>query len=173
MELVVAVFILAGLALGSGLVWAAGRRGNGEMPPDWIDAFSVERYRPMLRLLNEEELHFLGGQPGFTREMAALYRQQRKQIFRGYLRSLASDFRRLTATVRFLMLQAGADRTDLAAVLLRSQLTFAAGMLLARLRLTLYSWGIGTVNVSGLLHQFDCMRLELCARVPAEMVSAA
>ena len=54
---------------------------------------SVDRYRPMLRLLNDDDLRFLRVQPGFTPDMARSYARQRCKIFRGYLKCLETDFR--------------------------------------------------------------------------------
>ena len=177
MELTVAVSILICLALGCGLVQGVrGVTSAGAAFPetaDWIEELSVERYHPMLRLLNEDELAFLRSQPGFTPQLASQYRHQRCQIFRGYLGCLGGDFHRLVMAVQVLMLQAGADRSDLASLLVRNWLAFAGAMGLARVRLVLYRFGIGRVNAAGLLSQFDGMRLALCARVPSAMFVGA
>src|SRR5262245_18245194 len=96
---------------------------------DWIDELSVERYRPMMRLLDGADLEFLRTQPGFTPKVAAKLRAQRCQIFRGYLKCLRLDFGRICGAIRICMLQSGEDRPDLAATLLRHQLLFALGLL--------------------------------------------
>jgi len=134
---------------------------------EWIDELSVERYRPMLRLLNGEDLVFMRSEPGYTPKIAAQLRRQRCQIFRGYLRSLTSDFNRVCMAIKVLMIQSQHDRPDLAAVLLRNQTMFAAGVLLVRFRLILYQWGVAGVGVADLVKIFDTMRLELRSLVPA------
>jgi hypothetical protein len=126
-----------------------------------LSEISAERYRPMLRLLSDDDLRFLSMQPGFTGRMASELRRQRCQIFRGYLRCLQGDFRRITMALRILLLQSKYDRPDLASVLVQSELRFLKGIALARVELTLFSWGIGTVNVDGLLGLFDVMHAEL------------
>src|SRR5689334_20520157 len=80
---------------------------GGSLPvtAEWIDELSIERYRPMMRLLDSADLAFLKAQPGFTPRMATKLRIQRAQIFRGYLRCLCSDFSRVCAAIKILMLQ--------------------------------------------------------------------
>jgi hypothetical protein len=134
---------------------------------EWIDELSVERYRPMLRLLDTEDLKFMRSQPGYSPATAAQIRRQRCQIFRGYLRTLSSDFNRVCMAVKVLMIQSQHDRPDLAAVLLRNQMMFAAGMLFVRFRVSLYQWGVAGVEVASLVKIFDTMRLELRSLVPA------
>jgi hypothetical protein len=105
--------------------------------------------------------------------MASRIRKERCQIFRSYLKSLESDFQRVCCAAKILMMQADQDRPDLAALLLRSQIAFGWGMLAVQFRVTLYSYGVGTVNVRALLRQFDVMRLELGNLTPVSMASAA
>src|SRR5437868_4382049 len=100
---------------------------NVPLTADWIDELSIERYCPMMRLLDGADLEFLQSQPGCTAAHAAKLRIQRCQIFRGYLRSLSVDFRRICGAIRILMLQSNRDRPDLAA-LLRHQLLFTIGL---------------------------------------------
>src|SRR5215469_12538051 len=72
---------------------------------DWINELSAERYRPMLRLLRDDEMNFLKSQPGFTEAQAAQFRSERARVFRGYLRCLHADFGRVTMAIRVLMVQ--------------------------------------------------------------------
>jgi len=133
---------------------------------EWIDELSVERYRPMLRLLDGHDLQFLSSQPGFTSQMASHLRVQRCQVFRGYLRCLAADFSRTCAAIKLLMLHSKRDRADLAAILLRHQMLFAAGMVVVQCRLTLFELGLCSVDANSLVRIFDLMRLELRTLVP-------
>jgi hypothetical protein len=134
----------------------------------WINELSTDRYRPMMRLLDSSDIDFLRSQPGFTTQMESRLRAQRCQIFRGYLRCLQLDVKRVATALKFLMAQAERDRPDLAAALLQHQLQFATSMLTVRCRLLLYQWGIGHVDVTSLLQVFDVMRMELNSLVPAE-----
>jgi hypothetical protein len=170
MELVIGISILTFLALALALplllrkVAASG--GSLPLTTEWIDELSIERYRPMLRLLDGEDLDFLRSQPGFTPRMATKLRIQRCQIFRGYLRCLNADFGRVCAALKVMMLQSRNDRPDLATVLVRQQATFLCSMALVQFRLVLYRWGICGVDVTGLVQIFDTMRLELRTLVP-------
>lgn len=140
---------------------------------EWIDELSIERYRPMMRLLDGGDLEFLRSQPGFTPQMAAKLRGQRCQIFRGYLRCLNTDFQRVCAAIKILMLQSRQDRPDLAGLLLQHQVMFAWGMGMVQFRLFLYRWGISGVDVTSLVKNFDLMRLELRSLVPATLSMGA
>ena len=140
---------------------------------EWIDELSIERYRPMMRLLDGNDLKFLKSQPGFTHKMATNLRVQRCQIFRGYLRCLNADFQKVCAAIKILMLQSLQDRPDLAGVLIHNQVMFALGMQSVQIRLLLFRWGICGVDVTSLVKTFDLMRLELRSLVPAEMPAGA
>jgi len=135
----------------------------------WIDELSVERYRPMMRLLDGADLDFLRSQPGFTPQAAAKLRIQRCQIFRGYLRSLSTDFGRINGAIKLLMLQSRRDRPDLATILMRQQLLFASGVLAVHVRLVFYRFGLCGVDVTDLVRIFDSMRLELRKLVPSAL----
>ena len=134
---------------------------------EWIDELSIERYRPMMHLLDAGDVEFLRSQPGFTPGMAAKLRIERCQVFRGYLRCLRADFQRVCAALKLLMLYSREDRPDLANVLIHQQLMFECGMALVGFRLFLYRWGLCGVDVTDLIKIFDAMRLELRRLVPA------
>jgi hypothetical protein len=147
------------------------RLAAGKLPvtTDWLGDLSIKRYRPMLRLLAEEDLQFLDKQPGFTPQIAAKFRAQRCRIVRGYLHSMRVDFSRICTALKIVMVRSQHDRPDLASALVRSQITFTFGMAAVQLRLFLYRWGFGRVEVTSLVKVFDGMRLELRTFVPAEV----
>ncbi len=126
----------------------------------------------MLRMLDSADIEFLRSQPGFTPQMGAKLRQQRAQMFSGYLRSLESDFARVCSATKLVMLHSNQDRPDLARTLLRQQFQFATGMLNVRCQLFLYRWGLCGVEVSSILKLFDGVRLELRTVIPAMDMSA-
>ena len=132
----------------------------------WIADVSVERYRPMLRLLDNSDLKFLSSQPGFGPQVAVRLRRQRHRIFAGYLSSLHADFRQTCAALRSLMIHAREDRPDLGTLLVRKQLAFGLYMLRARWSLALYRCGIGSVDAGCLMNLFDSVCLELHELVP-------
>lgn len=178
MELSIVILSIVGcIALAGAAIFlirkAAPRPEALPVTADWIEELSVDRYRPMLRLLDEKEMRMLQEQPGFTPQMAAKLRRQRCQIFRGYLGSLSSDFSRICLALKLVMMQAGEDRADLASALVRSQLAFTCGMAMVRVRLALFRWGLATVDAAALLKVFDGMRIELRTLVPAAMPMGA
>ena len=161
------------LALGAFFLRTLLQTGNNlPLTSDWIEELSVERYRPMLRMLDSTDIEFLRSQPGFTPQMGAKLRQQRAQMFSGYLRSLESDFTRVCSATKLVMFHSNQDRPDLAKTLLRQQFQFAIGMVNVRCQLFLYRWGLCHVEVSSLLKLFDGVRLELRTMVPAMSMSA-
>lgn len=147
----------------------------GELPvtSQWIEDLSLDRYRPMLRMLDSGDIKFLRSQPGFTPSMATKLRAQRTQIFRGYLKSLEADFARVCSAIKLIMVQCKNDRSELAETLIRQQISFACLMLGVRLRLLFYSLGICGVDVTQLVKLFDSMRLELRTLVPTSSGIAA
>ena len=177
MELVIGISVVTCLALGLALplllrkVAVSGARLP--LTAEWIDELSIERYRPMIRLLDGEDLEFLRSQPGFTPKMATKLRIQRCQIFREYLSCLNADFARVSAAIKGLMLQSRNDRPDLAAALVCHQATFMWGMAMVQCRLVLYRWGLCGVDVTNLVQIFDTMRLELRTLVPAALPMGA
>jgi hypothetical protein len=177
MNLWIAITFATGLALTVALFLIVRKIAfQGERLPvtaEWIDELSIERYRPMMRLLDGGDVAFLQTQPGFTPRMATKLRQQRCQIFRGYLRCLNSDFSRVCSAIKLVMLQSKHDRPDLAAVLIRQQAMFAVGILNVHFRLLLYRWGVCGVDVAGLVNIFDKMRLELRTMVPSAVPMGA
>jgi hypothetical protein len=134
---------------------------------EWIAELSAERYRPMLKLLDSREVDFLRSQPGYTRAMGRKLRAQRCQVFRGYLRSLETDFYRTCAALKLVLVRSGHDRQDLASAIIRAQTNFAAGVFLMRMRMVLYRIGLASVDVRPLVQLFDGMQLELRALVPS------
>jgi hypothetical protein len=162
-------FVCLGLAVCLCLVLRKVAFSSGDLPvtAEWIDELSLERYRPMLRLLDGRDLEFLRAQPGFTPNVEKQLRRQRRQIFQGYLRSLSLDFRRICAAIKLMMLCSKNDRPDLAGALLHHQLVFGFAFVQVQWSLLLYAWGLGEVNVADLMRTFDSTRLELRRLVPA------
>jgi hypothetical protein len=139
----------------------------------WIDELSVDRYQPMRRLLARDDLGYLRSRPGFTARTAADFRRERCRIFQSYLECLHSDFQRVCMALKIVMVQSRYDRPDLAALLIHSQRAFVFGLMMVHGRMLLYRWGLGSVEVSGLLKLFDTARIELRSLVPAQMGMAA
>ena len=132
----------------------------------WLDDLTPERYRPMLRLLDNRDFEFLRSQPGVSGRQIASLRAQRCEIFKGYLNALHADFNRVSRALKVMIADSQADRSDLARLLLRQQAQFAASMMRVKFRLVLYGWGLSRVDVSGPLQLFQGVRLQLATLSP-------
>lgn len=144
MDNMVLVFGVAVLAL-SGLLWML-RRANaasGQRDTDRARAFQASAYRPMGRLLAEDDFAFLRLQPGYRPELEARLRTERRAIFRKYLRNLRRDFRALQAAVRDLILASPEDQSALVAELARQKLRFEFGVARVQVRLALHATHLG------------------------------
>jgi hypothetical protein len=122
---------------------------------------SPAKYRPMERLLQEDDFRFLAGQPGFTPQLGRRLRTERRRIFRGYLRNLRNDFARAAAACQLLIVHSAEDRGDLAAGLMRQKLAFGVGMLAVEGRLMLHAAGAGPVDVRGLVESLETMQSQM------------
>lgn len=169
-NLVIAASIFSALALISVLAFLISRIrfGGADLPltSEWINDISLDRYSPMVHMLDGADIELLCSQPGFTPGMAKKLRTQRTKAFRGYLRSLETDFGRICSAIKLVMLHSKHDRPELAEALIRQQVKFAYAMLSVRWYLFLYSLGICGVEVSRLVKIFDGMRFELRLMVP-------
>jgi hypothetical protein len=136
-------------------------------PIEWALELSADRYRPMFRLLADDDFRFLRSQPGGKRSLINGLRRQRTRIFQGYLRCLERDFQVAFRALFFLMLHAPADRRDIARALIVSRFKFSASVFLVRCRLFLYRWNVGQQPIANLVHLFESLQLELLALSPA------
>jgi hypothetical protein len=166
-----ALAIFAAAILISRQIATMQRRCSGSF--HWTGDLSVERYRPMLRLLNGDDFRFLRTQPGVTPALINRLRKQRCQVFRGYLRCLQEDFALASDALIMVMVQSQSDRRDLIPTLIGSRLKFAAAIFRVRCRLVLYRWNVGQVPVARLVHLFEVLQLELLASTPTEDGHAA
>ena len=141
-------------------------RKSFEYDPQWLQDFSISKYRPMLRLLSEDDYEFLASQAGFQRKIASQLRTERRRVFRAYLRNLVRDFYRLQQVAKMMALYSSHDRPELAAALLKQRITFSVAVFAVRLRLGLHTVGIGAVNVRNLIGSLDHMRLRVETLMP-------
>jgi hypothetical protein len=133
-----------------------------------IYAVSSDRYRPMLRLLSDEDLAFVPGNTALSRTLRA----RRRQLFRGYLNCLTRDYAHLLAGVRAAMAASGADRPELARALAKNRMLFACAICKVELRLALHAAGIGKVDVSALVEAMDRMSAQVRAMSAPPMVAS-
>ena len=127
----------------------------------------VNRYRPMLRLLADNDMEFANA----NRSLRNRIRAQRRDLFRGYLRCMAKDYGRLLAGIRQVMVESGVDRPDLAKALAKNRMMFALALCRIELNLQLHALGIGSVDVSGLVEAFQALRGTVGAMTPVAVAA--
>lgn len=127
----------------------------------------VDRYRPMLRLLSNDDLAFVAGDSKLHRKL----RSRRRDMFRGYLRCLTRDYAHLLAGVRHAMVQSGVDRPDLARALAKNRMLFALAICKVEFRLALHATGIGNVDISGLVEALETLRGQVSVLVTANQTA--
>jgi hypothetical protein len=134
-------------------------------PLSWPE-LSVDRYRPMFRLLEDDDIRFLRSQPGASPALVNRLRRQRYQVFQGYLSSLQRDFQQACETLIHLAIHSHTDRQDIVRALVVSQAKFSLGVFRVRCRLVLYRWDVGQEPVARLVRLFEGLQLELLALTP-------
>jgi hypothetical protein len=128
---------------------------------DWLGRFSISRYRPMERILAEDDYRFLEAQEYYHPSIANNLRRKRVAAFRSYLKCLKADFGRLNTAIRLYMATCPQDRPDLAQAILRRRLVFTYAVTLTEWRLLMFRFGLGTMDVQALIGSLDGMRLQL------------
>jgi hypothetical protein len=165
------------LSLSLGVLFLVSRLGADHqilpVTTEWLNDLSTDRYRPMLRLLQETDFRFLCSQQGCTPQMARRLRRQRVHAFRGYLDMLQADFDRVAAALRLILAHSSYDRPELASLLFQRRMMFAVTLLGVQFRIVLFRLGLSGVDVSSLIHLFEGMRLDLRTLVPVSSQMAA
>lgn len=115
---------------------------------------AADRYRPMLRLLSDDDFDFVAGDPKLRRQM----RSRRRELFRAYLRCLTRDYGRLLAGLRHAIVMSGTDRPELSRAIAKNRLLFAWTVCKIEYRLALHASGAGTVDISNLVEAMEVLR---------------
>lgn len=137
-----------------------------EFSVEWLNAFSLESYAPMERLLDRSDLAFLASQPGYRPEIGKRLLAERRKIFRGYLRLLVRDFNQLIGLGKLMVVYAERDRGELANTLWRQQVRFYLVVCTVQCKLALYPFGWPAVNVQPLLEALAAMRQQIQLLTP-------
>ena len=140
--------------------------------PSWLNNFDVARYRPMQRLLSEDDYSFLAANGG-SREVIARLRAERRRVFRAYLRNMVRDFDRLHRAARMMSLEPETDNSEFAMELVRLRLTFTWTVTVVEFRLLLHSLGIGAVDARRLIRALDQMSAGYASLTPAGQFTGA
>ncbi|HEX4134196.1 MAG TPA: hypothetical protein VHY84_06200 [Bryobacteraceae bacterium] len=115
---------------------------------------AANRYRPMLRLLSNDDFAFLASNSKLLVDLRA----KRRALFRAYLGCLTRDYAHLLASVRQAMVHSGVDRPDLARALARNRVLFAIAICKVEFRLMMHATGMGSVEISGLVEALETLR---------------
>jgi hypothetical protein len=177
MNIFVVTAVLSATAMAVALVYlfrTVSLQINSDAAVDPGLVLSLEKYRPMERLLQEKDFLFLASQPGFSPELGRRFRRERRRVFRGYLRSLKKDFARLASALQTLIVHSVEDRGDLQSALLRQRFQFALGLLAVEGRLLLHAAGVGTVEIGGMVQALETMQDQMRLLLnPPQAVAAA
>jgi hypothetical protein len=129
---------------------------------DWIFEISANRYRPMQRLLRDDDIEFLRSQPGYNRKLAVRLRRERRKAFRGYLHCLSQEFHQICTCIQVLMLHSTYDRPDLAALLIRKRVAFQIGSARMQFLLLLHACGWNIMpDIPNMLGALDLLGRQL------------
>jgi hypothetical protein len=152
------------IAAGSASLWLNSRiRLMGSARPFHSRPPDADRYRPMLRLLSDEDLNFTPANSALRKKIRA----QRREVFRGYLRCLTRDYALLLAGIRAIMVESNIERPDLTKALARNRIMFVLALCRIEANLQLHALGIGTVDVSGLVEALGALKGFATAMTPA------
>lgn len=138
-----------------------------QIDPEWWKSFTPNRYSPIARLLDESDFDYLREQQGCNAEIIRELRRRRIAVFEGLLREMTADFSRLQAMGQ-LMLSAGVADASLREALFHQKVQFTTGLFRVRLQLLGYRFGIGRVEVRGML---EAMRVSATMLRPDSMAT--
>ena len=143
------------------------RNGAGE-PAHADDAveFSLDRYRPMQRLLSEQDMLFLKQSLGYTKQMGKRWKRQQLGLFKMYLKELRIDFYKLHAEARSIVADTGIESPDFVRQLIHQRIQFGYAVAKVELHLSLASCGLGAVTATPLLQTVEVMRMRLQTMAP-------
>jgi len=167
------ILLFAGLAFGFLFRKLVSKEQVNTFTLEGLDDISISKYRPMERLLVDDDFEFLGSQEGNTPGLARKLRAQRRRVFRGYLRCMRRDFARLYLAAQLLLLHSTVDRPDLAISLLKQRALFTLALLAVEWRLVLHAARLAPVNVHHLVEALDGMRAQIQQLAPAPQSMSA
>lgn len=167
--MIIASVLTVGSVLGlAGFVVALRMRSRkmAEENASTAATFSMDRYRPMERLLSQEDFAFLSQSPGYTPELGARWRKQQRRLFRLYLNELTADFHKLHAHARALVANSAVECPELPALLVRQEVQFWRALMFLEGRLMLDRIGLRSISTPALVQLVQSMGQELENVVP-------
>jgi hypothetical protein len=120
----------------------------------------------MIRLFDQQDIEFLRAMPGYSARMETEFRRRRCRIFRGYLRSLQTDFLAAQTELETLRIESPEDYQQLALIALRCRMRFAAALIPAYLCLFQYRWELGRSELGPVVQRFEGIRGDIRSLIP-------
>lgn len=108
---------------------------------EWLEAFSLESYAPMRRLLDQSDFEFLRKQRGFHPGLEKRLRTERRAAFIDYLWMMTADFNELLRIGRMMLVSSNVDRPEFARALARHRNKFYFTVCAIRCKLALAPLG--------------------------------
>ena len=167
LTLAVVLAAVMGLLVRSLSKQSSNSRNSAQWSPGWFEEFSAASYRPMSRLLSEEDFRFLSKQAGYTPELGKRLRKDRRIAFRGYLRNLTGDFNRLYSGAAILMVYSEVDRAELASSLLRIRANFYYALFAVQFRLAIHAAGFEMMDITPMLQSLEFLQVKVRSLQPA------
>lgn len=126
------------------------------------DGIDAKHYRPMERLLREDDFRFLASTHSYSSRAIRRLRAERRKVFRGYLSFMAGDFARLCSAMTMLMVESHEPMPELASTLMRSRAMFAWLLIAVECRLMLHAVGLNgiAVDMRPLVNSLEAMRTQ-------------
>ncbi len=154
--LLAVTFVVAAISAVALALFQLRRRTHVPAAGGWDGEFDVNRYRPMQRLLAQDDLSYLHT-AGLARRDLKQFQKERRRLFERYLRNLEGDFSRLHTSARTLLLDAPEDRPELVSAIIRQHLAFHRTVWAIRLGLYVPGFTGATAHVTRLLELADGM----------------
>lgn len=157
------IFLSICLVTGAGGFWFLLSRLNTghdgqENIAEWFEEFSLDAYRPMQRLLDQNDYSFLETQPGYRPSIAKELRAERKQVFQVYLRQLIRDFNKLVHLSNLLLIHSEEDQPELAKAIHQIRMRFFFNVTVTQLSLALPVVRWNTTRATSLIGLLSEMR---------------
>jgi hypothetical protein len=154
----VSLALLSIVTIFAALFVALFRRAPGAPDPGWLDEFTIERYRPLERLLDPGDMQFVKCHSGYTPSLGKKLASSRRAAARLFLTELTSDFDRMVRLGREMLVASRQDRPDLLSTLVRQWAAFHFRIFVLRVRLVLAPLGLAPRQPIGLLEALAQMR---------------
>ena len=120
--IVVLLLVVAVAALTRFAPKPAAVAGSYGSDASFLENFSLQTYRPMMRLATQLDRRYLTTAHGES--LSGCYRKIQRGLLREYLRDASKDFNRLYSIANAKSLQASSDPGDLSMALFEQQMTF-------------------------------------------------